>query len=75
MRYAVANDLASRNPVADVKPADVLKPRRKRNYPRVTPKELPDLLNAIDTYIGSVPTVVTWPGGGQTRVQAAHAPA
>ena len=52
MRYAVANDLVPRNPVADVKPADILKPRKKRNYPRVTAKELPDLLRAIDGYVG-----------------------
>lgn len=53
MRYAVANDLASRNPVADVKPADVLKPHKRRNYPRVGAKDLPDLLHAIDSYVGS----------------------
>jgi integrase len=52
MRYGVANDLVTRNPVADVKPADILKPRKKRNYPRVTAKELPDLLRAIDGYAG-----------------------
>ena len=53
MRYAVANDLAKHNPVADVKPADVLKPHKRRNYPRVGAKELPDLLHAIDGYVGS----------------------
>lgn len=53
MRYAVAHDLAERNPVADVRPADILKARKKRNYARVTDKELPDLLRAIDTYTGS----------------------
>jgi integrase len=52
MRYAVANDLVARNPVAEVRPADILKPRKRRNYPRVTAKELPDLLRAIDTYVG-----------------------
>lgn len=52
MRYAVANDLTKRNPVADVKPADVLKPHKRRNYPRVGAKELPDLLHAIDGYVG-----------------------
>jgi integrase len=35
MRYGVANDLVQRNPVADIRPADILKPRKKRNYPRV----------------------------------------
>jgi integrase len=53
MRYAVANDLAARNPVVDVKPADVLKTHKRRNYPRVDAKELPDLLRAIDAYVGS----------------------
>ena len=53
MRYAVANDLTRHNPVADVKPADALKPHKRRNYPRVGAKELPALLHAIDTYVGS----------------------
>ena len=52
MRYAVVHDLAAHNPVAGVKPSDILKPRRKRNYPRVTAAELPDLLRAIDGYVG-----------------------
>jgi integrase len=53
MRYAVSNDLTKHNPVADVKPADVLRPYKRRNYPRVGAKELPDLLHAIDGYAGS----------------------
>lgn len=52
MRYAVAHDLAERNPVADVKPADILKSHKKRNYPRVDEAELPTLLQAIDSYSG-----------------------
>ena len=52
MRYAVANDLTIHNPVADVKPADVLKPHKRRNYPRVDATDLPDLLRAIDAYVG-----------------------
>jgi integrase len=58
MRYAVANDLAERNPVADVRPADVLRPRKKRNHPRVTAKELPALLQAINSYAGGEHTVL-----------------
>jgi len=53
MRYAVANDLADGNPVADVKPSDVLKPHRRRNFARVTAQELPSLLRSIDGYVGS----------------------
>lgn len=52
MRYAVVNDLASHNPVAGVKPADILKPHQRRNYPRVGEKDLPALLRAIDGYVG-----------------------
>lgn len=58
MRYAVAHDLAQRNPVADVRPADILKPRKKRNYARITEKELPELLRSIDAYTGSNYTVL-----------------
>jgi integrase len=53
MRYAVANDLTARNPVADVKPADVLKPHKRRNFARIDAGELPKLLRAIDTYVGA----------------------
>lgn len=53
MRYAVANDLAMRNPVADIKPADLLKPHKRRNFPRIDAKDLPKLLHAIDSYVGA----------------------
>ena len=53
MRYAVAHDFAEHNPVASVKPSDILKPHKRRNFPRVDAKELPALLNAIDTYVGA----------------------
>ncbi|MGE4124463.1 MAG: tyrosine-type recombinase/integrase [Pusillimonas sp.] len=53
MRYAVIHDFADRNPVADVKPSDILPSRKKRNYNRIDTKELPQLLHAIDSYVGS----------------------
>lgn len=52
MRYAVANDYAARNPVVDVRPADILRPRKRRHYPRVCARELPRLLIDIDNYVG-----------------------
>jgi integrase len=52
MRYAVAHDYAARNPVVDVRPADILRPRKRRHFPRVDAKELPTLLCAIDAYVG-----------------------
>lgn len=52
MRYAVANDLAERNPIADVRPSDILPAHKKRNYARISAKELPQLLHDMDTYTG-----------------------
>jgi len=52
MRYAVAHDCATRNPVMDVRPADILRPRKRRHYPRVGVKDLPGLLLDIDNYVG-----------------------
>ncbi len=52
LRYAVAHGMAERNPAADVKPADVLKSRKKTNYSRLSEKELPELLRQIDGYDG-----------------------
>lgn len=51
-RYAVAHGLAERNPAADIKPSDVLKPTKKNNYARLDQKELPELLRKIDEYDG-----------------------
>jgi integrase len=52
MRYAVAHGLAERNPAADIKPSDVLKPAKKTNHKRLSEKELPELLRNIDGYDG-----------------------
>jgi integrase len=53
MRFAVANDITTNNPVAGIKPSDVLRPHKKRNYARVEEADLPALLTAIDTYVGN----------------------
>ncbi len=53
MRYAVAHGLIERNPAADVKPADALKPHKKENYARLDAREMPDLLRKIEAYQGS----------------------
>ncbi|BBE08297.1 integrase [Mycoavidus cysteinexigens] len=52
MRYAIAHGLAERNPAAEVRPSDVLKPAKKTNYARLNAKELPELLRKIDAYDG-----------------------
>ena len=53
-RFAIANGMATRNPASDVKPADVLKPVKARNHPRVGAKELPALSKAIIGYSGAI---------------------
>ncbi|MBL8376993.1 MAG: tyrosine-type recombinase/integrase [Burkholderiales bacterium] len=53
MRYAVAHGLAERNPVADVKPGDVLRARRQVNFARIEVAELPELLRKIEVYPGA----------------------
>lgn len=55
-RYAVAHGIAPRNPVADVKPSDVLAPFKTQNFARVELKELPELLNAMSRYHGAAET-------------------
>lgn len=52
LRYAVAHGLAERNPAADIRPSDVLKPAKKTNCARLSEKELPELLLKIDAYDG-----------------------
>ncbi len=53
LRYAIAHGLIERNPAADVKPSDALKPRKKENYARLDAKEMPELLRKIEAYQGS----------------------
>ena len=51
-RYAVAHGYSKRNPAAEIRPSDILKPTRKTNMARVDAKELPTLLRAIEVYEG-----------------------
>jgi integrase len=51
-RYAVAHGYAKRNPAAEIRPSDILKPTRKTNMARIDAKELPALLRAIEVYKG-----------------------
>jgi len=55
-RYAIAHGYAKRNPAADIKPGDVLRSTRKVHFARVSAKELPALLRAIEVYRGKVVT-------------------
>lgn len=51
-RYGVAHGYSKRNPAAEIKPSDILKPTRKTNMARIDAKELPALLRAIEVYEG-----------------------
>lgn len=55
-RFAVSNGYAKRNPAAEFRPADILKPTRKVNLARIDVKELPALLRAVEVYRGKVVT-------------------
>ena len=55
-RYAIAHGHCKRNPAADIRPGDILKPTRKVNFARVDAKELPALLQAVEVYRGKVIT-------------------
>jgi integrase len=52
-RYAIAHGYATRNPAAEIKPRDILKPTQKANYARLDAKELPGLLRQIEVYQGT----------------------
>jgi len=51
-RYAVAHGFSKRNPAAEIRPSDILKPTRKTNMARIDARELPALLRSIEVYEG-----------------------
>lgn len=56
-RYAIANGKATRNPAAEFKPRDVLKPANEENFARVDEKHLPELLAKMWVYDGDMLTI------------------
>ena len=56
-RYAIANGLAMRNPAADFKPRDILKPAEEENFARVDTRDLPALLLKMWEYDGDILTI------------------
>lgn len=52
-RYAIAHGHTKRNPASEIRPSDVLRAARKRNYARIDAKELPHLLRGIEVYQGT----------------------
>jgi Arm DNA-binding domain len=55
-RFAIARDLAKRNPASDFRPRDVLAAVESENFARVDEKDLPELLAKMDDYNGDALT-------------------
>ena len=55
-RFAIARDLATRNPSADFRPRDILAAAKTKNFARVDEKDLPELLVKMDDYNGDALT-------------------
>lgn len=56
-RYAVVHELIESNPMLDLKPAEVLKPRQVRHRPALDARELPAFLAKLDAYEGEPTTI------------------
>jgi len=52
MRYAVAHGIAERNPAADIKASEALRPTKIKNNARIEARELPELMQKINDYQG-----------------------
>jgi integrase len=55
-RFAIARDIATRNPAADFRPRDILAATQTENFARVDEKDLPELLAKMDDYNGDALT-------------------
>jgi integrase len=55
-RFAIAEGFATRNPAAEIRPTDFLKPVPVANMARVGVEEIPRLLRRIENYEGAVVT-------------------
>ncbi|MBS0442828.1 MAG: tyrosine-type recombinase/integrase [Proteobacteria bacterium] len=52
-RHAVAHGAVERNPVADMRPGEALKQRKKAHYARLEAKDMPQLLRKVEAYAGT----------------------
>jgi len=57
-RFAIARDLAIRNPATDFRPRDILAAAKTVNFAHVDEKDLPELLVKMDNYNGDAPTLL-----------------
>jgi len=56
-RYAVTHDRIERNPMLDLIPSDILKPRRVQHRPALAVAELPAFLKLLEAYQGDPHTL------------------
>jgi integrase len=56
-RYAVVHERIEVNPMLDLKPSELLKPRQVRHRAALSDKALPGFLAALDAYAGDVTTL------------------
>lgn len=56
LRYASVHGIIDVNPALNLRPSDALKPRKKKNFARVSEAEFPSLLRCIDAYQGTSQT-------------------
>ena len=56
-RYAMVHQRLEVNPLVDLVPSEILKPRRVQHRPALAEKDLPDFLTRLDSYEGDVTTI------------------
>jgi integrase len=56
-RYAVTHHRIDHNPMLDLVPSEILRPRRIQHRPALANQELPDFLAKVDAYQGDIHTV------------------
>jgi integrase len=56
-RYAVVHELIEANPMLDLKPGELLKPRQVRHRPALEARDLPAFLAKLDAYEGEPSTI------------------
>jgi integrase len=52
--YSVTNEICPTNPVADLRPSEIIGTVPTKNYARIEPERLPELLRKIDAYEGFI---------------------
>ena len=71
-RYALAHGIARRNPAAEFRPSDILKPNHQKNMARIDARELPALLRSIELYQGKHLTRLAMKMMAQTFVRTSE---